>query len=147
MCNKIVSKCFCRFCDSRQVAKLGTEELHTQDAAAWLEYFESKALEHQEVVCNGTSKPDACISSKGHFSEGSTQNEMVYVVPVRSVAHHQFQLSHGSVWAKKEKGGPVSVEGIGITYVCPNREPRLSRGSYIDAFYPDLVYKLPRGSS
>ena len=38
-----------------------------QDAAAWLEYFESKALEQQEAVRNGTPKPDASISSKGHL--------------------------------------------------------------------------------
>ncbi|CAA7408118.1 unnamed protein product [Spirodela intermedia] len=49
-------------------AKLGTEDLRTQDAAAWLEYFESKALEQQEAVRNGTPKPDASIASKGHLS-------------------------------------------------------------------------------
>ncbi|KAJ0263155.1 Protein TSS [Hirschfeldia incana] len=49
-------------------AKLGSEDLRTQDAAAWLEYFESKALEQQEAARNGTPKPDASISSKGHLS-------------------------------------------------------------------------------
>ncbi|PKI70196.1 hypothetical protein CRG98_009388 [Punica granatum] len=48
-------------------AKLGSEDLRTQDAAAWLEYFESKALEQQEAARNGTPKPDASISSKGHL--------------------------------------------------------------------------------
>uniref|UniRef100_A0A2P2MRM9 Clu domain-containing protein n=1 Tax=Rhizophora mucronata TaxID=61149 RepID=A0A2P2MRM9_RHIMU len=48
-------------------AKLGSEDLRTQDAAAWLEYFESKALEQQEATRNGTPKPDASISSKGHL--------------------------------------------------------------------------------
>jgi hypothetical protein len=38
-----------------------------QDAAAWLEYFESKALEQQEAARNGTPKPDASISSKGQL--------------------------------------------------------------------------------
>ena len=38
-----------------------------QDAAAWLEYFESKALEQQEAAKNGTPKPDASIASKGHL--------------------------------------------------------------------------------
>ncbi|KAH9667053.1 hypothetical protein KPL70_020885 [Citrus sinensis] len=42
-------------------AKLGLEDLRTQDAAAWLEYFESKALEQQEAARNGTPKPDASI--------------------------------------------------------------------------------------
>nr|GEY07029.1 hypothetical protein [Tanacetum cinerariifolium] len=57
-------------------AKLGPEDLRTQlpfndseiDVAAWLEYFESKALEQQEAARNGTPKPDASISSKGHLS-------------------------------------------------------------------------------
>lgn len=49
-------------------SKLGSEDLRTQDAAAWLEYFESKALEQQEAARNGTPKPDASIASKGHLS-------------------------------------------------------------------------------
>ncbi|XP_043695697.1 protein TSS-like isoform X3 [Telopea speciosissima] len=48
--------------------KLGSEDLRTQDAAAWLEYFESKALEQQEAARNGTPKADASIASKGHLS-------------------------------------------------------------------------------
>ncbi|KAI5016963.1 hypothetical protein ZWY2020_037341 [Hordeum vulgare] len=31
--------------------------LHAKDAAAWLEYFKSKALEQQEAAHNGTPKP------------------------------------------------------------------------------------------
>ncbi|CAN8295947.1 unnamed protein product [Cochlearia groenlandica] len=49
-------------------AKLGADDLRTQDAAAWLEYFESKAFEQQEAARNGTPKPDASIASKGHLS-------------------------------------------------------------------------------
>ncbi|XVF26533.1 hypothetical protein REPUB_Repub14bG0025400 [Reevesia pubescens] len=49
-------------------AKLGQDDLHTQDAAAWLEYFESKALEQQEAARNGTPKADASVASKGHLS-------------------------------------------------------------------------------
>ncbi|KAM1310013.1 hypothetical protein ACFX2H_006634 [Malus domestica] len=49
-------------------AKLGPDDLRTQDAAAWLEYFESKACEQQEAARNGTRKPDASIASKGHLS-------------------------------------------------------------------------------
>lgn len=48
--------------------KLGADDLRTQDAAAWLEYFESKAFEQQEAARNGTKKPDASIASKGHLS-------------------------------------------------------------------------------
>ncbi|CAM6047623.1 unnamed protein product [Sphagnum compactum] len=49
-------------------AKLGTDDLRTQDAAAWLEYFDSKAVEQQEAARMGTPKPDASIASKGHLS-------------------------------------------------------------------------------
>ncbi|XAR62965.1 hypothetical protein NMG60_11022724 [Bertholletia excelsa] len=49
-------------------AKLGPDDLRTQDAAAWLEYFESKAFEQQDAARNGTRKPDASIASKGHLS-------------------------------------------------------------------------------
>ncbi|TKW31673.1 hypothetical protein SEVIR_2G121000v4 [Setaria viridis] len=49
-------------------AKLGPDDLRTQDAAAWLEYFESKVIEQQEAARNGTRKPDASIASKGHLS-------------------------------------------------------------------------------
>ncbi|XP_010250244.1 PREDICTED: protein TSS-like isoform X2 [Nelumbo nucifera] len=48
--------------------KLGPEDHRTQDAAAWLEYFESKVLEQQEAARNGTPKPDTSIASKGHLS-------------------------------------------------------------------------------
>ncbi|KAK8963674.1 hypothetical protein KSP40_PGU000480 [Platanthera guangdongensis] len=47
--------------------KLGSEDMQTQDAAAWLEYFESKAFEQQEPARNGTKKPDASVASKGHL--------------------------------------------------------------------------------
>nr|VDC65769.1 unnamed protein product [Brassica rapa] len=48
--------------------KLGSDDLRTQDAAAWLEYFESRAIEQQEAARNGIPKPDASIASKGHLS-------------------------------------------------------------------------------
>ncbi|RZR71063.1 hypothetical protein BHM03_00003269 [Ensete ventricosum] len=44
------------------------EKERCDDAAAWLEYFESKAIEQQEAARNGTRKPDASIASKGHLS-------------------------------------------------------------------------------
>ncbi|XP_074302569.1 protein REDUCED CHLOROPLAST COVERAGE 1-like [Silene latifolia] len=44
------------------------EDEQKEDAAAWLEYFESKAFEQQEAARNGTRKPDASIASKGHLS-------------------------------------------------------------------------------
>ncbi|GMH03620.1 hypothetical protein Nepgr_005459 [Nepenthes gracilis] len=48
--------------------KLGPEDLRTQDAAAWLEYFESKVIEQQELARTGMPKPDTSIASKGHLS-------------------------------------------------------------------------------
>ncbi|KAB2077910.1 hypothetical protein ES319_A06G125800v1 [Gossypium barbadense] len=59
-------------------AKLGPDDLRTQDAAAWLEYFESKALEQQEAARTGTPKPDASIASKGHLSVSDLLN---YISP------------------------------------------------------------------
>ncbi|GAY61698.1 hypothetical protein CUMW_212050, partial [Citrus unshiu] len=71
-------------------AKLGLEDLRTQDAAAWLEYFESKALEQQEAARNGTPKPDASIASKGHLS---VSDLLDYISPgqdsKRSEAHRK----------------------------------------------------------
>ena len=49
-------------------AKLGTDDLRTQDAQAWLEYFESKVYEQQEAAQFGRPKPDKNIASKGHLS-------------------------------------------------------------------------------
>ncbi|CAH2037548.1 unnamed protein product [Thlaspi arvense] len=49
-------------------AKLGSDDIRTQDAAAWLEYFETRAIEQQEAARNGIPKPDASIASKGHLS-------------------------------------------------------------------------------
>jgi protein TIF31 len=46
-----------------------------QDAAAWLEYFESKALEQQEAARRGMPKPDSSIASKGHLRYG-TNNKL-----------------------------------------------------------------------
>ncbi|EPS64934.1 hypothetical protein M569_09837, partial [Genlisea aurea] len=59
-------------------AKLGSNDLRTQDAAAWLEYFESKAMEQQEGVSSCTLKPDASISSRGHLS---VSDLMDYIAP------------------------------------------------------------------
>ncbi|KAG6734003.1 hypothetical protein I3843_01G241800 [Carya illinoinensis] len=73
-------------------AKLGPEDLRTQDAAAWLEYFESKALEQQEAARTGTPKPDTSIASKGHLS---VSDLLDYINPV--------QDSKGSDAQKKQR--------------------------------------------
>ncbi|XP_038710897.1 protein TSS-like isoform X2 [Tripterygium wilfordii] len=69
-------------------AKLGSEDLRTQDATAWLEYFEAKALEQQEAARNGTPKPDASISSKGHLS---VSDLLDYITPDADVKAREAQ--------------------------------------------------------
>ncbi|XP_021653923.2 protein REDUCED CHLOROPLAST COVERAGE 2 isoform X2 [Hevea brasiliensis] len=80
-------------------AKLGSEDLRTQDAAAWLEYFESKALEQQEASRNGTPKPDASISSKGHLS---VSDLLDYITPDADMKAREAQKKARS----KVKGKP-----------------------------------------
>ncbi|KAG5231466.1 protein TSS [Salix suchowensis] len=70
-------------------AKLGPNDLRTQDAAAWLEYFESKAFEQQEAVRNGTKKPDASIASKGHLS---VSDLLDYINPSRDAKVRDVML-------------------------------------------------------
>lgn len=60
-----------------------------QDAAAWLEYFESKALEQQEAARRGMPKPDSSIASKGHLRY-ETMNK-VYIVNLKLFL---FRLKH-----------------------------------------------------
>ncbi|KAG6575607.1 Protein TSS, partial [Cucurbita argyrosperma subsp. sororia] len=71
--------------------KLGDEDIRTQDAAAWLEYFESKALEQQEAARNGTPKPDALISSKGHLS---VSDLLDYISPDQDPKGNDTQRKH-----------------------------------------------------
>uniref|UniRef100_A0A2N9HYJ0 Clu domain-containing protein n=1 Tax=Fagus sylvatica TaxID=28930 RepID=A0A2N9HYJ0_FAGSY len=81
-------------------AKLGPDDLRTQDAAAWLEYFESKAFEQQEAARNGTRKPDASIASKGHLS---VSDLLDYINP-----NHDAKGSDGVV---KRKSYITKVKG------------------------------------
>ncbi|CAH2077719.1 unnamed protein product [Thlaspi arvense] len=90
-------------------AKLGPEDLRTQDAAAWLEYFESKALEQQEAARNGTPKPDASISSKGHLS---VSDLLDYITPDTDLKARDAQRK-ARLKVKGRPGqspGPVSEE-------------------------------------
>ncbi|KAK4775252.1 hypothetical protein SAY86_010187 [Trapa natans] len=80
-------------------AKLGSEDLRTQDAAAWLEYFESKALEQQEAARNGTPKPDASISSRGHLS---VSDLLDYIAPDADI---KARDTHKKTRAKLKKVG------------------------------------------
>ncbi|KAG2263037.1 hypothetical protein Bca52824_070116 [Brassica carinata] len=85
-------------------AKLGPEDLRTQDAAAWLEYFESKALEQQEAARNGTPKPDASISSKGHLS---VSDLLDYITPDTDLKARDAQRKA----RLKVKGRPGQIPG------------------------------------
>ncbi|WOH06933.1 hypothetical protein DCAR_0626362 [Daucus carota subsp. sativus] len=86
-------------------AKLGPDDLRTQDAAAWLEYFESKALEQQEAARNGTPKPDASISSKGHLS---VSDLLDYIAPDADIKARDAQKKQAR--AKLLKGKPDQLE-------------------------------------
>ncbi|KAL9151085.1 hypothetical protein ABFS82_11G030600 [Erythranthe guttata] len=85
-------------------SKLGPDDLRTQDAAAWLEYFESKALEQQEAARNGTPKPDASISSKGHLS---VSDLLDYITPEAEMKARDAQKKQARA-KLKGKVGPNS---------------------------------------
>jgi protein TIF31 len=85
-------------------AKLGPEDLRTQDAAAWLEYFESKALEQQEAARNGTPRPDASIASKGHLS---VSDLLDYISPDQDAKGDGQRKRRAKVWPVPEKNQQV----------------------------------------
>nr|GMC61100.1 protein TSS isoform X1 [Ipomoea batatas] len=95
-------------------AKLGPDDLRTQnflqDAAAWLEYFESKALEQQEAARNGTPKPDASISSKGMVS---VSDLLDYITPDAEMKAREAQKKQARAKVKgktEQNGGTVTEE-------------------------------------
>ncbi|KAL4562617.1 hypothetical protein LXL04_026645 [Taraxacum kok-saghyz] len=97
-------------------AKLGPDDLRTQDAAAWLEYFESKALEQQEAARNGTRKPDASIASKGHLSvsdlldyinpsedgDGAGLKRKTYIQKLKGKSYQSLEVANADEAALKE---------------------------------------------
>ncbi|XP_048426599.1 protein REDUCED CHLOROPLAST COVERAGE 2-like [Pyrus x bretschneideri] len=89
-------------------AKLGSEDLRTQDAAAWLEYFESKALEQQEAARNGTPKPDASISSKGHLS---VSDLLDYITPDADTKARDARKARAKVKGKPGKNEAIVSDG------------------------------------
>ncbi|XP_058100419.1 protein REDUCED CHLOROPLAST COVERAGE 1 [Magnolia sinica] len=82
-------------------AKLGPDDLRTQDAAAWLEYFESKAFEQQEAARNGTRKPDASIASKGHLS---VSDLLDYINPDQDIRGRDAESGKKRSFGTKVKG-------------------------------------------
>ncbi|KAM7508367.1 hypothetical protein LguiA_018820 [Lonicera macranthoides] len=97
-------------------AKLGPDDLRTQDASAWLEYFESRALEQQEAARNGTPKPDASISSKGHLS---VSDLLDYIAPDTGMKARDAQKKQARAKLVKGKAGQY---GKTITYENQNDE-------------------------
>ncbi|KAL5719110.1 Protein REDUCED CHLOROPLAST COVERAGE 2 [Ranunculus cassubicifolius] len=93
--------------------KLGKEDLRTQDAAAWLEYFESKALEQQEATRNGTPKPDASIASKGHLS---VSDLLDYINPDADLKERENQRKQAARLKIKGKPGQNSWETVTSEY-------------------------------
>lgn len=81
--------------------------MRTQDAAAWLEYFESKALEQQEAARNGTPKPDASIASKGHLS---VPDLLDYINPSHNAKGKRSVAAKRKIYMKlKEKSNQNNV--------------------------------------
>nr|GMD07813.1 protein TSS isoform X1 [Ipomoea batatas] len=101
-------------------AKLGPEDLQTQDAAAWLEYFESKALEQQEAARSGTPKPDASIASKGHLS---VSDLLDYIKPDKDIKAFDLQCKRRSkVFPVSEKSQKGPHDGISNNSLTENNK-------------------------
>ncbi|KAL0919885.1 hypothetical protein M5K25_012010 [Dendrobium thyrsiflorum] len=81
--------------------KLGAEDLRTQDAAAWLEYFESKVQEQQDAARNGTPKADASIASKGHLS---VSDLLDYINPDEELKLREIQKKQAQTKIKGRLG-------------------------------------------
>ncbi|KAJ7299472.1 hypothetical protein O6H91_Y223600 [Diphasiastrum complanatum] len=90
-------------------AKLGPDDLRTQDAAAWLEYFDSKAVEQQEAARTGAPKPDASIASKGHLS---VSDLLDYINAGVESKHKDFELFNKKPRHTKSKGRSFGLSSI-----------------------------------
>ncbi|XP_021760301.1 protein TSS-like [Chenopodium quinoa] len=107
--------------------KLGPDDLRTQDAAAWLEYFESKAFEQQEAARNGTRKPDASIASKGHLS---VSDLLDYINPSPdSKGRNSMSVKRKSYFVKvQEKANQVSSKPTLEVSSPKDIDPLISEG-------------------
>ncbi|CAK9252508.1 unnamed protein product, partial [Sphagnum jensenii] len=107
---------------------------HIQDAAAWLEYFDSKAVEQQEAARNGTPKPDSSIASKGHLSLYQPHPAQAYL-PMSSTS----KLPSSLTWTKRRvKVIPkVSLLSTSILPMSPTEEP-LVHGIEVTLKMPDV---------
>ncbi|XP_047945055.1 protein REDUCED CHLOROPLAST COVERAGE 2-like [Salvia hispanica] len=130
-------------------AKLGSEDLRTQDAAAWLEYFESKALEQQEASRNGTPKPDASISSKGHLS---VSDLLDYITPDAEMKAREAQkkqaraklkgkVSPNSETVDEYQNGELTLESEPVAENSSDKENRSGLENKFEAQFVDTIKK------
>ncbi|KAK1374002.1 Clu domain-containing protein [Heracleum sosnowskyi] len=129
--------------------KLGPDDLRTQDAAAWLEYFESKAFEQQEAARNGTRKPDASIASKGHLS---VSDLLDYISPSNDAERKDAALLKRKSYISKlkeksyENFGLVSSEGSSKVVLDEQKQFPESEGDSngkIEFTDPPVQYEQP----
>ncbi|KAL7600744.1 hypothetical protein Lser_V15G23750 [Lactuca serriola] len=122
-------------------SKLGLEDLRTQDAAAWLEYFESKALEQQEAARHGTPKPDASISSKGHLS---VSDLLDYIAPDADMKAQKKQTRAKLLKVKPEQNEESIVNEVPLTEEVSSPKPSVPHKeikSEQQDTKPDLIEK------
>jgi protein TIF31 len=93
-----------------------TRYFSRQDAAAWLEYFESKALEQQEAARRGMPKPDSSIASKGHLRYETTNNLRSFISKI-----FKFRLKHLSM-QRKCRRAKVNASFFFYFFVSNNAE-------------------------
>lgn len=125
-------------------AKLGPDDLRTQDAAAWLEYFESKAFEQQEAARNGTRKPDASIASKGHLS---VSDLLDYINPSHDAKGRDVSTLKRKSYVSKVKGKFYRNNNLASPDGSPKEVLRESSDEGTHAPEPESDTDVNQGSS
>ncbi|KAK9282399.1 hypothetical protein L1049_005316 [Liquidambar formosana] len=127
--------------------KLGSEDLRTQDAAAWLEYFESKALEQQEAARNGIPKQDASIASKGHLS---VSDLLDYISPDQDSkgAEAQRKQRRAKVLQVSDKPQKAQHDAITDDTILLDEEAhtKAMEGNIVEEKPSPVLSKEPRGN-
>ncbi|KAJ0960340.1 hypothetical protein J5N97_001824 [Dioscorea zingiberensis] len=106
-------------------AKLGSEDLRTQDAAAWLEYFESKALEQQEAARMSVSDLLDYINPEQEMKERDSQkrqqrmksfnklSQMKSITFADDCQHDsEYSSTHDSIEGSKEEEKIVEHQSV-----------------------------------
>ncbi|ERN14126.1 hypothetical protein AMTR_s00021p00245460 [Amborella trichopoda] len=125
-------------------AKLGPDDLRTQDAAAWLEYFESKAFEQQEAARNGTRKPDASIASKGHLS---VSDLLDYINPNQNLKGKDSDVAKRKGHNTKIKGRSFQISSLAGFKEASNDPWMRSPEEVKQASKPETVEEVETGSA